>query len=186
MPKVKKKKKKGFSVSFEKKVKNARKNVKKDIKKKFIAIEKRIPGVKELEKKVESKEFSSFCLTYGWAILVILVCVGGFFWWQYFTSYSEKCDFVDGSGLFCEQLDITTEFISIEIRNLNNNSIKVNQVKLKSCVLKPDQNIPDNDKRMFIVPCNISSGRLKEKIVVGFKTGEFQKHSVAKLTEIVP
>ena len=62
MPKVKKKKKKGFSVSFEKKVKNARKNVKKDIKKKFIAIEKRIPGVKELEKKVESKEFSSFCL----------------------------------------------------------------------------------------------------------------------------
>jgi len=161
-------KKKGFSIEFRKGVKKAEDIIKKDI------------------QKMEKGDSSSFLLTYGWAILVILIGLGGFVWWQYFSIQMEKCDFVEGSGLMCEKFDVTNEGLNIEIRNLNNESIILNQITLKSCSINPEQSIPNNDRRSFSIPCNISSGRLREKIVVAYKIEDFQKHVVAKLAKVVP
>ncbi len=156
----------------------------------FIQFEK---GVKKAEdfvkqdiKKLETPESVDFFITYGWAILVIIIGIGGFIWWQYYSIQAENCEFVEGSGLLCENFDITNESMSIEIRNLNNKTITINQLTLNSCSANQEQDIKDNDKRRFNIPCNISSGRLREKLVVAYTIEDFKKHAVAKLAKIVP
>lgn len=142
--------------------------------------------VKEDIKKIETKENLNFFITYGWAILIIIVCIGLFLWWQFFSIKSENCEFIEGSGLFCEHFDITNSSASFEIRNLNNKTIVIDQLTLNSCFINPKQNIADNDKKRFNIPCNISSGRLRENLIVAYTIEDFQKHTVAKLTKIVP
>jgi hypothetical protein len=153
--------------------------IKKDLKKAEDIIKKDL-------KKIETPENINFFFTYGWAILIILTILTAFVWWQFFSIHTESCEFKEGSGLLCSNFDVTNESISIEIRNLNNKSITINQIKFKSCIINPEQNIADNDRRAFNIPCNISSGRFKENIVVKYKIEEFQKHFVGKISKIVP
>ena len=137
-------------------------------------------------KKLDKGKSLDFFVTYGWAIVVIILGIVGFLWWQYFNIDFEQCEFVQGSGLLCEKFDVSNESINVEIRNLNNKSIILNQLTLESCSINPEQDIPDNDKRTFSIPCNISSGNLKEKLIVSYKIEDFQKHVIAKLEKIVP
>jgi len=61
-----------------------------------------------------------FLMTYGWAILVVLVAIGAL---AYFGVLSpdkmlpEKCIISSGSGLFCDKFSIGTNFITIKIKN---------------------------------------------------------------------
>jgi hypothetical protein len=142
--------------------------------------------IKQDIKKLETPENINFFFTYGWAILTIIIILSAFVWWQFFSIHTESCDFKEGSGLLCEKFDVTNEAISIELRNLNNKSISINQVKFKSCIINPEQNIADNDRRTFNIPCNISSGKFKENIVVKYKIENFQKHSVGRISKIIP
>lgn len=169
------KEKRRFSIKFDRGIKKAEEIVKKDI-----------DIVKQDIKRFETPQSLDFFITYGWAILVIIIGIIGFIWWNYYSIGSEKCEFVEGHGLLCKNFDITNESLNIEIRNLNNKTIAINQITLKSCFINPEQNIPSNDRRSFNIPCNISSGRLKEKIVVAYTIEDFQKHAVAKIAKIVP
>jgi len=175
-------KKKGFSVEFNRGIKKAEDIAKKDINIIKQDVEKGVLSIK----KMDNPKTFSFFLTYGWAIIAILICVLGFIWLQYFSVHSESCDFLKGSGFLCENFDVTNQGINVEIRNLNNKSVTINKIDVKSCSISPEQKISDNDKKMFEIPCKVSSGRFKEKIVVTFKIEDFQKHTVAKLSKIVP
>ena len=142
--------------------------------------------IKQDIKKLETPENINFFFTYGWAILTILIILIVFVWWQAFSIHSEGCKFIEGSGLLCENFGMTNESLDIEIRNLNNKTITINQIKLKSCIINPEQTIPDNDRRKFNIPCEISSGRLKDNIVVYYTLEEFKKNAIAKFSKIVP
>ncbi len=175
-------KKKPF-VQIERNIKRAEDVIKKDVN----IVKKDIEHIRtECVKKLETPQSIDFFITYGWAILVIIIGISGFIWWQYFSIQAEKCEFVEGSGLLCENFDITNKSLNIEIRNLNNKTITVKQITFKSCSIKPEQKISDNDKRRISIPCNISSGRLREKLVVAYDIEDFQKHAIARLAKIVP
>ena len=61
-----------------------------------------------------------FLMTYGWAILVVLVAIGAL---AYFGVLSpdrflpEKCVLSTGSGLFCDKFTITATGIEIKVQN---------------------------------------------------------------------
>lgn len=160
--------------------------VKKDLQKIENTIKKDVSIVKEDIKKAESNENFNFFLTYGWAIILIIIGIVGLVWWQFFNIHNETCDFVQGSGLICEKFDANNESISFEIRNLNNETIKVTQIKVNGCSLIQEKDIPDNDKRTFVVPCNVSSGPLSKKIIVLYNSGDFKESAVGKIRKIVP
>ncbi len=155
-----------------------------DVLKKDVAVAKQV--IEEDIKKLETPGTVNFFITYGWAILVIIVCVIGFMWWQFFSINSESCEFTEGTGLLCQNFDVTNESFSIEIRNLNNETIIINQIMFKSCSINPERDIPDNDRRVFSIPCNSSSGRLRKKVVVAYTVDDFKKHAIAKISKIVP
>lgn len=186
-------KKKGFSISFERGVKQAEQTIKKDynIAKRDIKIAEQIIKkdyniAKKDINKIERSWFFYFIVTYGWAVFVILAAAFGAYWYQNSTIATESCDIVGGSGLLCENFDISNASIKIEIRNLNNKSIELNQITIKSCISNPNKKIPDNDKRMFTINCNITSGKFKEKFVVAYTIDNFQKHAVGKIAKVVP
>jgi|TARA_B100002003_G_C14150281_1_gene553214 hypothetical protein len=142
--------------------------------------------VKEDVKKLDTEENLSFFITYGWAVLLIIIFLGSFMWWQFFSIHSESCEFIEGSNLLCQNFDAINGTMGIEIRNLNNESITITEVKWKSCTISPEQNIGSNDRRSFEIPCTINSGRFKEKITVVYTIGNFQKHVIARVSKLVP
>jgi hypothetical protein len=149
-------------------------------------IKKDYNKIKNDVKKLDTEENLTFFITYGWAILVILIFLGLFVWWQFFSVHSEFCEFNEGTGLLCQNFDATNGTIKIEIRNLNNQSITLNEVWWKSCTLNPEQNIGSNDRRSFVIPCTVKSGRFKERISVKYTIDNFQKNVVAKVSKLVP
>ena len=107
-------------------------------------IKKDIGLAKKNLKKEEAKETLDFFLTYGWAILVIIVGIVGFMWWQLFSVHSEICEFAPGSGLLCENFDVTSSEVALEVRNLVNKTIKVNQLTKKFGPFTAVENISFN------------------------------------------
>ena len=177
-----KKKKNLISVEFRKGVKKADELAKKA----ESVVKKDIDIVKKDVKKLETPSNIDFFVTYGWAILIIIIAVIGFVWWQFFSVHSEYCEFIEGSGLLCENYGMNNQSFDIEIRNLNNKSITIEKVKLKSCIIEPSQNIPSNDRRTLSIPCSIGSGKLRERIIVYYKLEDFDKSAVGKILKIVP
>jgi hypothetical protein len=179
----------GFK-SKEKKIENSIKEAKEIIKKDYNIVKQDLQKVENIAKqdikKLESNEKLDIFFTYGWAIAVIILGIIGFIWWQYFNIDKESCEFLEGSYLLCENFDVTNSSLTLEIRNLNNKTVTMNEMKVSSCAIKPGQKISDNDKKKFSIPCNISSGRFRERLVVSYSLDDFEKHTVASLSKIVP
>jgi Fe2+ transport system protein B len=160
--------------------------IKKDIKKAEETIKKDVDFAKQEFKKLESDESFDFFFTYGWAIAVILIGLIFFIWWHYFNVDKESCDFLEGSDFLCENFDVTNTSLKIEIRNMNNKTAIVKGLKMGICKLDQEQNIASNDRKIFSIPCNISSGRFKERVFVSYVVNDFAKSSMAKISKIIP
>jgi len=158
----------------------------KDCQKVECILKKDAEAVKKDIKKLEGHESFNVFITYGWAITVIIVGIIGLIWWNFYSIQNESCEFLDGSGLLCQRFNVDNSSLTLEIRNLNNKSVLVEQIKLYDCSIKPNQTIADNDKRSFSVPCNISSGRFSERLAVYYTLENFSKNTVAKIRKIVP
>jgi hypothetical protein len=74
-----------------------------------------------------------FLMTYGWAILVVLVAIGAL---AYFGVLSpdrlvpEKCVIASGSGLFCDDYAATTDDITLRIKNILADEINITGITL--------------------------------------------------------
>src|SRR3989344_4435487 len=74
-----------------------------------------------------------FLMTYGWAILVVLVAIGAL---AYFGVLSpekflpEKCIVSSGSGLFCDEFTASGTTVTIRLKNILTDSVTVNSVAL--------------------------------------------------------
>lgn len=179
--KEKPKKTKLISISFEKGVKQAEDIIKKDA----VFVKKEAAIIKKEIKKYNFSGFFSFLLTYGWAIMVIIAGVYGFYWWQNYSVASEYCEFPDGSGILCENFDITNESIKLELRNLNNKSIKITQISTESCSLISERDVPKDDKRQFKIDCNTTKSRFKGSLNIEYTIDDFEKHAVGRIVKLI-
>ena len=74
-----------------------------------------------------------FLMTYGWAILVVLVAIGAL---AYFGVLSperlvpEKCVIASGSGLFCDDYAAVTNQITIRVKNILADEINITAITL--------------------------------------------------------
>ncbi|MCK4521469.1 MAG: hypothetical protein KAU20_02765 [Nanoarchaeota archaeon] len=176
--------KRGYKPS---KVEKIERTIKKDIEKVGDGVDKELEKVENLVKKELKKPSTiDFFITYGWAILVIIIGISAFFWWQFFDIDRESCEFTEGSGLLCEDFDVTNESVRLAIRNLNNKTVKIEEIKINSCFINPNIDMGVDSKNVFTIGCNLSSGRFRKKAVITYTIDDFQKHAVAKLAKVVP
>ena len=143
-------------------------------------------GAYKPKSQIAPPEHIDFLMTYWWALVVIVIGLGFFVWWQFFSIDNEICSFAEGTGVLCQKFDATNESITIEVRNLNNKSITLNKVSINACSIAQDTAISANDQVRIAIPCNVSSGKLKEKIILEYTIEDFKKTVVGNLVKIVP
>ncbi|MBW2981023.1 hypothetical protein KY360_06425 [Candidatus Woesearchaeota archaeon] len=134
-----------------------------------------------------------FLMTYGWAILVVLIAIGAL---AYFGVLSpekflpEKCVISSGSGLFCEEFtsSATANTVTIRIKNILTDSAWVDSVTLDdpSCTFTTaDTQIAADGTTDFTLACagGLNSGdKIKAGITVAFDVGTAAGDGLAKST----
>lgn len=76
-----------------------------------------------------------FLMTYGWAILVVLVAIGAL---AYFGVLSpekllpEKCIISSGSGLYCDDFAASTGTVTIQLKNLLTDPVTISSINVVS------------------------------------------------------
>jgi hypothetical protein len=123
-----------------------------------------------------------FLMTYGWAILVVLVAIGAL---AYFGVLSpdkflpEKCVISSGSGLFCSNfnIDSTTGDIGLFVKNSlsddidvkASSSLKVDGAAVCTASTGPFKIDADKDNTVTFTGCGFSSGdKLKMDIAIDY------------------
>lgn len=135
-----------------------------------------------------------FLMTYGWAILVVLIAIGAL---AYFGVLSperflpEKCVISSGSGLFCDEFtsDATADTVTIRIKNILTESAWVDSVAIDSpaCSFSTaDTQIAADGTTDFALACAVgalSSGdKIKGSLKIDFDIGTAAGAGLAKST----
>jgi len=108
-----------------------------------------------------------FLMTYGWAILVVLVAIGAL---AYFGVLSpqrflpQSCQF--GSGLGCESFKIATDGIRVVMRNGLGQDLTSVTIGVTGCgVTSQLASLPDGASTNQVISCTLTSGtRLRETV----------------------
>ncbi len=139
-----------------------------------------------------------FLMTYGWAILVVLVAIGAL---AYFGVLSpekilpEKCVISPGSGLFCDKFNVVAGnpgTITLRIKNSLSDdvTIKATSSTIGSCAVQSDVAVSADgtaDVSFTGTGCTLSSGdKLKEDLKITYDIGGFQKTATGTFVARVP
>ena len=85
--------------------------------------------------KKKGQAAMEFLMTYGWAILVVLVAIGAL---AYFGVLSpekllpEKCVISSGSGLYCDDFAATTNTVTLQVKNLLADTVTISSINIVS------------------------------------------------------
>lgn len=74
-----------------------------------------------------------FLMTYGWAILVVLVAIGALAYFGVLRPEKllpEKCVIATGSGLFCDDYTATTTGVTLRLKNMMPDALTVTALTL--------------------------------------------------------
>ncbi|MFC1768672.1 hypothetical protein ACFLZX_02815 [Nanoarchaeota archaeon] len=142
-----------------------------------------------------------FLMTYGWAILVVLIAIGAL---AYFGVLSpdkflpEKCVIATGSGLFCDEYTASSadDTVTLRVKNIQTESAWVDSVSIDqpSCnFTTADTQISADNTTDFVLSCpNLNSGdKIKGSITIdldfGSAAGEgLPKSTTGQLILVVP
>ena len=141
-----------------------------------------------------------FLMTYGWAILVVLVAIGAL---AYFGVLSpekflpEKCVISTGSGIFCQEFSATAESgVTLRLKNIMTDSMWVDSVTLDtpSCTFSTaDTEIAADGTEDFLAACaGIASGdKIKATVKIVYDVGAtagagLSKSTSGQLITVVP
>ena len=117
--------------------------------------------------KKRGQAATEFIMTYGWAILVVIVAIGAL---AYFGVLSpdqflpEKCIFPP--GLACIDFKVTTTQTQMYIQNTMGYDVIINSVNLSdkpNCVYSGNYPLNNGDNNLFTINCNSSSTGSKFK-----------------------
>ena len=142
-----------------------------------------------------------FLMTYGWAILVVLVAIGAL---AYFGVLSpekflpEKCIVSTGSGIFCNEFsaNAATDTVTLRLKNILTDSMWVDSVALNSpaCTYSTanTQIAADGTTDFALTGCTLTSGdKIKATITITYDVGTaagagLSKSTTGQLVSVVP
>ena len=143
-----------------------------------------------------------FLMTYGWAILVVLIAIGALVYFGVTRPerfMPEKCTLSTGSGLFCDEFTSSSSAntITLRISNINTDSAWVDSVSIDvpACtVAVADTQIAADGYTDFVLACagGLTSGqKVKGTITVVYDVGTaagagLGKTTSGQLSTIVP
>ncbi|MBW2989810.1 hypothetical protein KY358_05845 [Candidatus Woesearchaeota archaeon] len=153
-----------------------------------------------VNKRRKGQAAMEFLMTYGWAILVVLVAIGAL---AYFGVLSpekflpEKCVISTGSGIFCEEFTATAGTgVTLRLKNIMTESMWVDSISLDSpaCTFSTaDTQISADGTTDFILACaGIASGdRIKGTLTVAYDIGTaagegLSKQTTGQIVTVVP
>ena len=140
-----------------------------------------------------------FLMTYGWAILVVLVAIGALAYFGVLspeTLLPEKCIVQSGSGLFCEKnlvnADATADTVTLRLKNSLADAVNVTSVTITTdtsgvCGAATtfeglDSAVTADATTDFVVTCtNLAAGKLKGDITVDYLVDGFTKSTTGDL-----
>ncbi len=139
-----------------------------------------------------------FLMTYGWAILVVLVAIGAL---AYFGVLSpdrflpEKCVLSSGSGLFCSNfgVDTTANNIRILVKNSLADPVtiaatsKLVEGNTTQCTSNALTIAADSDATLTFSTCGLASGdKIKWDVAIDYTVGGFSKTATGTLITRAP
>lgn len=113
-----------------------------------------------------------FLMTYGWAILVVLVAIGALAYFGVLnpdTMLPEKCIISSGSGLFCDKFSTTTAGITLKIKNSLAEGINITWINAGACSNNSNNYLAADGTGIIILPCALPSGRFNQDLNISFK-----------------
>ena len=138
-----------------------------------------------------------FLMTYGWAILVVLVAVGALAYFGVLNPervLPEKCLLPTGSGLFCDDYssNAADNIITLRLHNILGESVTVKSVSADdpTCTWSGAQAIAADGKEDVIISCAdlVSGQKVKADITVSYQKGSdgLDKSTIGSLITVVP
>ena len=133
-----------------------------------------------------------FLMTYGWAILVVLIAIGAL---AYFGVLSperflpEKCVISTGSGLFCDDYSASAGSVTLRVKNILADTVTVSGITLdvtgETCTAWSGATdiTPDNYTDFDITCGTLASGdKVKADVQIDFaKVGGLSKTATGQL-----
>lgn len=134
-----------------------------------------------------------FLMTYGWAILVVLIAIGAL---SYFGVLSpekflpEKCVISSGSGLFCDEFTSSSsaDTVTIRLKNILTESTWVDSVSMDapSCSFSTaDTKISADNTTDFSLGCSggLNKGdKIKGTLTITYDVGSTAGEGLSKTT----
>lgn len=134
-----------------------------------------------------------FLMTYGWAILVVLVAIGAL---AYFGVLSpekllpEKCVIPTGTGLFCDKNLVSakaaTDIVTIRIRNSLADTVTIRAIAVSpTCGTETsytNRTIASDTSEDFDVTCTgLEVGKLKGDLTIRYEVELFPKATTGSI-----
>jgi len=143
-----------------------------------------------------------FLMTYGWAILVVLIAIGALAYFGVLKPEKflpEKCVISTGSGLFCDEFTSSSsaDTVTLRMKNILTDSVWVDSVALDSpscSYATADTQITADSTTDFNMSCSggLTSGdKIKGTVTVTYDVGAsagagLSKTTTGQLVAVVP
>ena len=150
-------------------------------------------------KNLKGQAAMEFLMTYGWAILVVLVAIGALAYFGVLnpeTLLPEKCLIQSGSGLFCEKnlvnADATADSVTLRLKNSLPDDVNVTSLTITTATAgicgaatifegAASTLAADNTKDFVITCTGLTAGKLKGDLTIDFLQDSFGKSTTGDL-----
>ena len=133
-----------------------------------------------------------FLMTYGWAILVVLIAIGALAYFGVLKPEKflpEKCVIATGSGLFCDDFTASGTTVTLRIKNILTDTVTISGIGLgvvgETCTdWSGSQDISADATQDFDITCStlIAGDKIKADVTVSFsKAGGLNKTATGQL-----
>ncbi len=139
-----------------------------------------------------------FLMTYGWAILVVLVAIGALAYFGVLSPekyLTEKCTISTGSGLFCDDFSIdSSSTVRLNVKNILSDGVTNVTVTLTntgggtgSCTNAAGVDVAADTEGVVTLACDpVLSTKVKGDLVVAYSAGGFAKKTTGSVSGSVP
>ncbi len=143
--------------------------------------------------KKKGQAAMEFLMTYGWAILVVLIAIGALVYFGVTRPerfMPEKCTLSTGSGLFCEEFTASSgeDEVTLRIRNVNIDNAFVYSIEIDdpACTYtnaEGTQISSDAHTDFTLGDCTLESGQsIKGTITLSFDVGSTAGDGLTRTT----
>ena len=137
-----------------------------------------------------------FLMTYGWAILVVLVAIGALAYFGVLRPerlLPEKCIVATGSGLYCDDYSANTTGLNLRLKNIQADALTITNVAVtatgETCVANTTSTtIQPESTADIAIPCSTftSGDKVKGEVSISYsKVGGLSKSASGQVVTTV-